>query len=287
MKKTALSNFTVFSKLLLFFLFTSSKSFSQDLKINVALGASSYSGDLSSKIFYIKETEPAISLGISSEIATQFRLRLQYTYAGVNASDGNSNREDLRKRNLRFFSKISELSLLGEYDFSNSEDYYIYPYIFGGFGIFHFNPKTYYNGNVVELAKIGTEGQFLPGNPKGKGDTYNLTQFNLTSGIGLRYHINEDSDLGFEFSYRKLFTDYLDDVHSSFYVKAEEFIKANQKDALALSFRGYRDESKFNYSLPRGLNNNDSYYSFQIRYNHRLNFLTTDRKYGSYKVRFF
>ncbi len=261
----------------------------QLLRAEVALGTSMYSGDLNSGVPYIKDVRGAISLGLTYDVADKFRIRARYTAAKVTGDDRYSSRIDFQKRGLNFFSNISEVSLLGEYDFYNQEQYSLIPYVFGGLGYYRFNPKTYdKSGNIVELANIGTEGQFLVGNPKGKGQTYNLNQMNLQVGAGIRYQLTEDIDLGAEFCFRYLFTDYLDDVHSSFYVKASEFNLSDpaQKLAYDLSYRGTRDESKFNYTLPRGLNNNDAYSTFQVSARFRLNFVTAGR-YGMYKVRFF
>ncbi len=262
---------------------------SQLLRAEVALGSSMYSGDLNSGIPNIKDVRAAMSIGLTYDVADKFRFRARYTAAKVTGDDRFSSRADFQKRGLNFFSNISEISLLGEYDFCNQEQYSLIPYIFGGLGYYSFNPKTNdKNGNIVELANIGTEGQFLTGNPKGKGQTYNLNQMNLQAGAGIRYQLTEDIDLGAEFCFRYLFTDYLDDVHSSFYVKASEFNMSDpaQKLAYELSFRGTRDESKFNYTLPRGLSNNDAYSTFQLSARFRLNFASSSH-YGSYKVRFF
>ena len=84
------------------------------------------------------------------------------------------------------------------------------PYIFGGVGYFHFNPRAQYNGVWYDLHSLGTEGQYLSygNNP----EPYSLYQWAIPFGAGVEKTLNEHWVLGLEIGFRKLFTDYLDDV---------------------------------------------------------------------------
>ncbi len=89
------------------------------------------------------------------------------------------------------------------------------------------------NGNKVYLQPLSTEGQgFLPGKKN-----YKLTQFSIPFGLGAEYSMNEDMRVGLEFGYRKLFTDYIDDV-SSTYADQAALLAARGQTAVDLAWRG-------------------------------------------------
>ena len=55
---------------------------------------------------------------------------------------------------------------------------------------------------------------------------YKLTQLNIPMGGGLKYFISDRFNLGLEFLYRKTFTDYIDDV-STTYIGKNNFVLPN------------------------------------------------------------
>ncbi|HVG11800.1 MAG TPA: DUF6089 family protein, partial [Flavisolibacter sp.] len=140
-----------------------------------------------------------------------------------------------RARNLNFESKISEFSLLGEFNVFNLENIRWTPYAFGGIAIYHFNPSTFDSSGIkYYLQPLSTEGQGLPGY-----DTkpYALTQFAVPFGGGIKYAISDNVRLGFEVGMRKLFTDHLDDVSTS-YADAADLLAAKGPKAVELAYRG-------------------------------------------------
>lgn len=246
---------------------TEAESFDHQLRLTVSLGGSAYLGDIVQNSPILKQTSGAISFGASYDIFKQFKARLNLSYLGAKGDDRLNKRIDYQQRNLNFKSSIWEAALLGQYDFFNSQDHIIVPYMFFGPGIYHFNPTTTdRNGNKVNLHDVGTEGQFL-GNPDYDNRKYKLTQLNLQLGGGVRYEVNNNFSLGLELSFRKLFTDYLDDISGPSYPAPSEFTDAGQTDALQLSYRG--DELGFEYEQfkgrPRGNpDKKDIYYSLQV-----------------------
>ena len=126
-------------------------------------------------------------------------------------------------RNLNFHSSLWEIS--GQVELYLSKYYpgslsdRVGPYLAGGVGVFHFNPKADYNGTEVELRPLRTEGQGFPGSDVKE---YSLFQPCLLIGAGIRYNVTHDFTIGFEYVDRKTFTDYLDDV-SGVYVSQSEF----------------------------------------------------------------
>ena len=83
-----------------------------------------------------------------------------------------------------------------------------------GGGRYSFDPQAELKGEWYSLQPLSTEGQgfkeFRDRQP------YELSQFNLLAGLGLRYEINSLFNARLEFVHRKLFTDYLDDVSTTY-----------------------------------------------------------------------
>ena len=128
-------------------------------------------------------------------------------------------------RNLNFKSSITEANLLFEvYPTVLFEDQptdqwgRLRPYGLLGVGVFHFNPMgQYVDPNTsattwVYLQPLHTEGEgFVAGRPN-----YSLTQIEIPMGFGVKYYVSDKVNLGLEFLYRKTFTDYIDDVSTTF-----------------------------------------------------------------------
>lgn len=257
--------------LLIVILALNSPVMAQRVRVFGGLGGSAYLGDLIQGSPALKQVSPDVMGGATYDLGEKIRYRLGLSLLGVKGDDALSPRADLRARNLNFKSFIWEVSNLIEYDILDRNVYNIVPYVFGGFGIYHFNPTTHdRNGNKVNLHDIGTEGQYLnqPGYPK----PYHRTQLNIPFGAGVRYEVSETFAVGIEFNYRILFTDYLDDVSTPKYA-TNALIAAGQLEAASLSFRG--DEVnpgvKPPLYMPRGNpHNKDAFYSFQVTFSVRL-----------------
>lgn len=86
-------------------------------------------------------------------------------------------------------------------------------YLFGGVNGFLFIPQANLNGKWTNLRPLKTEGQGLPDGAK----EYGLFNFGIPVGIGYRFGLAAGWRLGFELSYTKTFTDYLDDVSTVYY----------------------------------------------------------------------
>jgi hypothetical protein len=188
-----------------------------------------------------------------------------------------------KQRNMDFKSNMWEAYIALEffplqYFNRNDEEYdpVIRPYFFGGVGIYHFNPKgslTDQNGNVTwhELQPLHTEGQGFPEDPGKKN--YKLTQLNIPMGGGLKYIVSNKVNLGIELLYRKTFTDYIDDV-STTYIDPNHFFNnlpiADAIIASAISDKtvGYVTPGVGRYEpgTQRGNSkNNDAYFSFLLK----------------------
>jgi hypothetical protein len=175
-------------------------------------GGSYYIGDLN-QFDHFKNTHLSLGLVYRYYINSRIELRLSYNYGKVSADDADSDYAYYRQRNLSFESQIHEFTGGIEFNYFNYKigdgKYFFTPYMFLEIGAFQMNPMREYQGDMVELQPLGTEGQGSSLNSK---DPYSLTQFVIPMGIGFKLNIGKRSAISFEYGIRKTFTDYLDDV---------------------------------------------------------------------------
>ena len=137
----------------------------------------------------------------------------------ISGDDRLENRDFLAKaRGLHFKSNIYELSGNVEFNFLPYElgnpRYKWTPYLFSGLSMFYFNPQAENaNGEWVDLQPLnGRPGNYLISRQK----KYRLAQFAIPIGGGLKFSLNKVSNIIIEYSFRKTFTDYLDDVSTTY-----------------------------------------------------------------------
>jgi hypothetical protein len=249
-------------------------------------GASAYFGDLIATPAFFQQMSPSASADIGMSLGSRLRARLNVAYLKVRGDDKKSPYWPTRNRNLNFQSNIWELSAIAEFDIFKSENVLITPYLFGGPGIFIFDPTTIDRyGNKVHLKYVGTGGQLttisaLPQEGKqvlnAPRQAYETQATCIVGGIGLRVPVGEMYTIGVELGYRFTNTNDLDDVSTKAYPA-----KGSISDyAYSLAFRG--DEIIKGAEpgwQPRGNpNKNDTYYSIQVRVSKTLNFSSSPYK---------
>jgi Domain of unknown function (DUF6089) len=159
------------------------------------------------------------------------------------------------------------------------------PYGLIGVGVFKFNPKGSYTPpggggeEWVELKPLRTEGQGMSNYPTRK--EYSLTQFNVPYGVGLKYFFSEKVNLSFEIVNRITFTDYIDDVSTTYIADADFYnyfgagsatadIAAQMANKSTLLTGGV-NRPDYSAGSKRGTaTNNDAYYSTTIKLGIRL-----------------
>lgn len=212
-------------------------SFAQKIQVVLNGGFSTYMGDMATKIVDSKQSSPVFGIGINYELTEKLFARALLAFGQIEGKDAFNSKADIIQRNLSFKSEIQEFSITGEYHLLNLENHFITPYIFAGLGVFHFNPYTYDTSNQkVYLKPLSTEGQGLSQYPDKKN--YSLTQFNIPFGAGVKLALTNNIRFGIEIGFRKLFTDYLDDV-SNTYVDENILRNAKGQQAVDLAYRGY------------------------------------------------
>lgn len=254
--------------LLLIFVLFPIAAFSQNFHFSPRVGFMGYRGDLKEHGISLSQLKPMFSLGARYDLTERITARSYLTYGSLTADDKKGSAA-MQQRNLSFQSKILDWELGAQFSILNLNYHWWTPYVFAGVGVYRFNPFTLDSGGGKHfLQPLSTEGQgFVPG-----VDEYKKTQFNIPLGIGVDYLLGEDHRIGFEFGYRKLFTDYLDDV-SGVYVDETTLRNAKGATAAALAYRG--DEVHGSQYPPAGTargnaNNKDGYYYFAFTYTFRF-----------------
>lgn len=292
---------------------TCSQAFSQSIttgngkvEVGIGLGPGFFLGDLGGtygegKTFVKDVNIPLTKLSKGAFINFYpaewlgFRLALNHTkfeaYDSVITDKGGA--EIHRKnRNLSFQSNVTEFyGALELYPTVFLEQYdgllgKIRPYGVVGAGVFHFNPKAHYihpNGyrELVELKPLHLEGQGMAEYPEKK--EYKLTQLEIPMGFGAKYYVKENMYIGFEVLHRKTFTDYIDDVSTSYidpilfnnYLSGSDVQKAYQ-----LHYRGNQinSQTRADVGEQRGdPTENDAFFSTVMRFGWRLNNQRTAR----------
>ena len=122
-------------------------------------------------------------------------------------------------RNLSFRSHIIEGSINAEvypvmlFD-KDIEVHTFSPYVGLGVGLFHFNPQANYQGNWVDLKPLRLEGEGFAEYPDRK--PYKLLQVYIPVTFGLKVYVNNTFAVSAGFIFRKTFTDYIDDIHTTY-----------------------------------------------------------------------
>ncbi len=184
------------------------------------------------KDYNMKATKLSFGVYLAAHPSELLGFRLALNFGKIEGDDAyispKGGLEEARhNRNLDFRSNITEGLLLAEVyptvlleDDPTSLMGRIRPYGVIGIGAFHFNPQgTYVDPNTgqatwVYLRPLHTEGQGFPEYPDRK--EYALTQLNIPMGVGIKYYISQSVNVSVELIHRKTFTDYIDDVSTTY-----------------------------------------------------------------------
>ena len=224
-------------------------------------GGMNYLGDLNDQSI-AGEVHAAFGAGVRCRIDKRWSVRLAGAYGSVSASE-----DWLPARNLSFRSKVYEGAVMAEFDFRpyglGATDHQWTPYIFGGVAVFHFGPEAEYvdpqgQRQWVPLQPLHTEGQGTTAHQDRR--PYPLTQLAMPFGVGVRCRLNKNFSLAAEYGFRKTWTDYLDDV-STTYVGAE-LLQAEVADGALAATMADRSATPNAIGIKRGDDSLDDWYSY-------------------------
>ena len=222
-KKTALTVFLIFG-----ILFLNDVMGQRTLEVGVFGGGSYYIGDLNPTLHF-NMTKPAYGALARLNLNPRLAAKLSYSRGKVTGDDTKTNAVD--NRNLSFLTIINDVNLSGEFNFweyyTGSKRNYFTPYITGGVSMFFYNPESL---SGVDLRSLGTEGQNLGFDGRKPYDKYS---FALSFGFGFKYSLTERVGLTFVWVMRNAFTDYIDDVSTTYYLYGQTIDPNNAAQVLS------------------------------------------------------
>lgn len=241
----------------------------RSLILTAGVGTSTYLGELKDDGFSI-DAKPNFNLGLQYFFFPRISARVEFNYIRLAGSDAEDNHPDRVSRNLSFFSNNYELSLAGQVNLSPMgmrfyQRSILNFYGVAGAGVMFMNPKAELNGETYALQPLQTEGV-----------EYSKVQPVLIYGIGGKIKINPFFNVSLEASWRKMFTDYLDDV-STVHKDPASF-----SDPIAAQLADRRPELGLPTAPPGHIRGNpdkdDSYALFNLKIEYYLpsNFLFSD-----------
>jgi len=186
-------------------------------EVGIGGGVSYYIGDLNPNKHF-QMLKPSFGGFIRHNFNERIALKGAVTFAKIAGDDAVSGYSP--DRNLNFTSNVTDINATFEINFFEyfigSLRHYFTPYMFAGAGVAMFNPKGRYNGEVYELQPLGTEGQNSDAYPD--RDPYSRVSFQIPFGIGFKYSVNDFIGLTTYWEMHKMYTDYLDDVSTTYYL---------------------------------------------------------------------
>lgn len=223
-----------FFKIALALLLCPMVSQAQYLEGGIFLGTSTYYGDLDTDNLHTSEANFAYGLMLRYNVNDYLTIRGSILGGQLSADDANNTAQMNRERNLSFRSPIAEFSLIPEFNILgyNAYDRLFSPFVYAGVSFFRFNPEAELDGQVYKLQPLFTEGQGLSGRPA----PYSLTELAVPLGAGVKFSASEYWNISLEAGYRVTFTDYIDDV-STTYIGRQELIDHSNEIAADLAFR--------------------------------------------------
>lgn len=213
---------------------------SSSLEFGLIGGFSHYSGDLVKNAFETRGFKPCGGLITRYTPNQRWTFRLSAQFGGLEGRDDwYEDPESSENRNLSFESTLWDFTGAAEYNFVTldmRDSRGVVPYAFAGISVFRFNPKAVFeydptssmaaylgapytnledrDGELVELQPLGTEGQETT--QFNERTRYSLTQLSIPVGGGFKFKLSHNWNLGIEYGMRFTFTDYIDDVSSSY-----------------------------------------------------------------------
>jgi hypothetical protein len=231
-------------------------------EVGLHIGESHYYGDLSNGILQSKNIHKEYGAFIKYQRGRNWVFKFQYSQGNLSASDA-YNKASLQPRNLSFQSPLYEYALMAEYnypEFTACRQYNWSVYATFGVALFHFRPSNKYG----DLRSLSTEGQGTSAYPDRK--KYWINQPSIPIGVGIKFIPLKQIIVGFEMGLRKTFTDYVDDV-STTYPNPSVLLSERGAASVAASYPGkykYPNNNPTDYA--RGNSSIKDYYFLSFAY---------------------
>lgn len=236
---------------------------SQRHELGLFVGGSYYIGDINPKKHF---AQPNLAFGgvYRYNFTPHWAVKFNAYHGKIEGDDAVI--KHYRSRNLSFRSNLTEIGATVELNFfkymTGNKQMPASPFIFAGLSYYRFNPQALYQGEWYNLQPLGTEGQGTTAYPDRL--PYSLGGISIPFGVGAKFSLGKNISLGLEWGMRKTFTDYLDDV-STTYPDLVILSAENGPIAAALSDRtiwGIGEVPTPNVGKQRGDSSNNDWYSF-------------------------
>ncbi len=185
-------------------------------EFGLTIGGAHYFGDLNTRAAF-NRPKPAAGIFFRKQFGNYVSARISGHFAQLGYSDTYSKNEYQRLRNLSFNTNIYEVAIQGDFNFfkflPQDPARNFTPYVTLGVGIVNFDPYAYLDGQKYFLRPLGTEGQTTGYNGR---SPYSTTAVVIPFGVGIKYNLTEKVNISFEVAHRFTFTDYLDDVSTTY-----------------------------------------------------------------------
>jgi hypothetical protein len=202
---------------LVVFLFSNPVS-SQTLELGLFGGGSYYIGDLNTALHF---NQTQLSFGALARYNFNSRWALKASFYRGRAKGDDNSGAVINNNGLDFSTITNDIAVVGEFNFweyfTGSKRNFFTPFIFGGIGFMTFNPQSQ---DGIALQQLGTEGQNVGFDGR---SPYSLWSITIPFGFGFKWSVSEKVGLAFEWGMRKTFTDYVDDVSTTFYISQTDF----------------------------------------------------------------
>jgi hypothetical protein len=182
--------------------------------MSVGIGTSTYFGEMQNPSNYV-DMKPSFNVGIQAFqfpnfIGNRLSTRSELTYFRLQGTDKTATNSRV-VRNLSFYSdnlEVNSMVLLHLFPVSRRIAHRNFLNFYGalGGGLLYMNPKADYDGDKVALQPLATE-----------GTKYSKFQIVIPFGIGIKLFRSSYYNVAIEGTWRKTFTDHLDDVSASGY----------------------------------------------------------------------
>lgn len=247
----------------LFFISIPFLSFGQSSEIGITLGTSTYKGDLKTTMFTTKYNHLAGGVLFRHSNSNHWSYKIALHAGRISAADSTTKSEIQKYRNLSFRSNWQELNIQTEFNFfkfqtANPSSTYT-PFLALGLTLFHFNPQANLDGDWVDLQPLATEGQGTSQFSDRK--KYKRLQVAMAFGGGFKFRLSRRFGLVVESGVRRTFTDYLDDV-STTYADKKVLAAEYGTNAALLSDRSVNQGNNQNMLRDRGNQNDKDWYVF-------------------------
>ena len=160
----------------------------------------------------LNQTRFSAGAGINYNLPLGLSFGLNSNYIRLAADDAET-QSSRTPRMIKIKTDIVESNLILKYTFPQKTNYVAGVYFFAGFGMAYYQPKAEWNDVWYNLRELGTEGQLADPTK----EVYSTFSPTIPFGVGKKFYFYNGISLSADFNFRKSFTDYLDDVSTTYY----------------------------------------------------------------------